>query len=430
MNVVHLHPPTSPRSEPAPFRLGVNYWPAAKGVSLWKNFDIDEVHGDMNTIAELGLDLVRVYLTWEDFQPDPDGVNCCALARLTALCDAVAAEGLKAIITLNTGHLSDHNWAPPWLLDAQAAPFGNYPVISTGQVVAGGYRDPYTDPMARKAALRLVRAVATTLSDHQAVWAYDLGNEPDQFARTSVAGVVRDWYLELAGALRNLDDKHAITCGLGAQSLYSSHALRVDDAFVSSTFASIQVNPGSLDLGQNALDMDLVPFSCALTTALSGKPCFASDWGLSIASEAQPRTLTDVSALENHGWITTERAAANFSEHVLPRLLKVGALGALLGNYSDIDASLFDRPPYNTCERERSRGLLRADGAVKPHGQVIRRFAESNPLVQSQPAKRMAVEISTDEFYADPQRHSRRLYETYLAQNAGFSDVDRAKPER
>jgi beta-galactosidase len=425
MTVLQLHPATGSRSEPAPFRLGVNYWPAAKGVTLWKHFDIDEVHSDMNAIAELGLDLVRVHLTWEDFQPEPEGVNCCALARLTALCDAVAAEGLKVIVTLNMGHYGGHNWAPPWLLDSQAMPFGGQPVISGGQRVGGGYRDPCTDPMARKAALRLLRAVARTLGDHQAIWAYDLGNEPHRFLSPADRTSQRDWYTDLAEALRSLDDTHAITCGLCATSLYSNTAWRVDDAFVSSTFASIQVSLEGLELARGALDADLTPFSCALTSALSNKPCFASDWGVSTA----PVARTDVGSQDRCASTVSEWAAADFAEKLLPSLMQAGALGALLGNYSDIDGSLYDCPPYDRCERERSRGLIRVDGTTKPHGQVVRRFTESNPLVRNPPVRRAALNMSPDEFYANPQLHARRLYETFLTRRNGHGGFGFVEPD-
>ncbi len=280
--------------------------------------------------------------------------------------------------------------------------------------------------MARKAALRLVRAVARTLADHQAVWAYDLGSEPDRFARHADSASQREWYVELAGALRNLDDRHAITCGLCANSLVSSRASRVDDAFVSSTFASIQVNLATLALARNALDPDVAPFSCALTAALSSKPCFASDWGLSLLAQHSGRA--DVAFVEPNGPQSVERAAVLFAERALPGFLQVGALGALLGNYSDLDESLFESPPYDTCVRERSRGLLRVDGTLKPHAQIIRRFAESNPLVLSPPRLRATVDISNDEFYANPQAHSLRLYETFLAQNSGLASASLAKP--
>jgi endo-1,4-beta-mannosidase len=257
------------------------------------------------------------------------------------------------------------------------------------------------------------------LSDHQAVWAYDLGNAPDMFARPSDPAMARDWYVELAGALRNLDEKHAITCGLCAQSLCSPAALRVDDVFVSSCFASIQAYPGELALGRNFLDADLAAFSCALTTALSNKPCFASEWGLSTVPAGQPRIPGEQFSPMGRGYSATEDVVADFAERLLPKLVEVGALGALLGNYSDYDSSLFGRPPYDTCQHERSRGLFRADGTIKPHGQVIRNFAESNPVVQSPPARRAVVDISTNEYYENPLRHSRRFFETFSAQYSG-----------
>ena len=419
MTVVHLRPPVSHRDDPAPFRLGVNYWPAAKGVTLWKNFDIDEVHGDMNTIAELGLDIVRVFLTWEDFQPDPEGVKCCSLARLTALCDAVAAEGLKAIVTLNVGYFGGHNWVPAWLLDNQAEPLSSQPIVSMGRRVAGGYRNPYTDPVARKAAARLARAVGKTLSDHQAVWAYDLGNEPDQFAGTAGSAVIADWYAEMVDALRTFDQKHEITCGIGLHGLLSVEPNRDTGASAEPSFSSLQLDATGLSLARSFLDSDLLPFGCALSTSISKKPCLALDWsvatGATVASAPAALLATKV-----HGWVASEEAAASFAEELLPKILEVGALGALVGNFTDIEPSLYELPPYDTRELERHRGLLRFDGSLKPHGEVIRRFSESNPIVNANPGKRAAIAVSAEELIRDPYEHTRRLYGTFVAQTPGY----------
>ena len=416
MTVVPLRPVTNIRNEPSPFRLGVNYWPAAKGVTLWRNFDIDEVHCDMNTIAELGLDVVRVFLTWEDFQPDPEGVNCCALARLTALCDAVAAEGLKAIITLNVGQLAGHNWVPAWLLDSQVDPSSSQPTVSKGRRVSGGYRNPYTDPMARKAVVRLTRAVGKTLSDHQAVWAYDIGSGPDQFADTTNLASPKDWYEDIVDALRSFDEKHEITCGLGVQGLLSSAAVRKSDAYGRSSFSSVQLDTNGFDLARGYLDSDLLPFGCALSSSLSNKPCLASDW--SVATQASAPDA--IASVRNQGWVAGEEAVAGFAEELLPKLVDVGAIGALLGNFSDIDPSLYGHPPYDTREFERHRGLVRFDGTLKPHGDAIRRFAETNPSVRSRPAKRAFIAVSPDELACSPQEVSRRLYAAFSAQPPGY----------
>jgi len=54
-----------------PFVLGVNYWPRKKAMFWWRRFDAGEVRAEFAEIASWGLDLVRVMLMWEDFQPGP-----------------------------------------------------------------------------------------------------------------------------------------------------------------------------------------------------------------------------------------------------------------------------------------------------------------------------------------------------------------------
>jgi len=358
---------------------------------------------------------VRVFLTWEDFQPDPEGVKCCALARLTALCDAVAAEGLRAIVTLNMGHWGGHNWVPAWMLDGQAASL-THPTVSNRQRVASGYRDPYTDPLARRAAVRLVRAVSKTLSDHQAVWAYDIANEANQFASSTTVEILKDWYQEIVEALRSFDQTHEITCGFGMQNLLSNPAFYSGNGSDTADFASIQLDANGLALARGHLDSDILPFSCSLAAAMSHKPSFLLDWNVA----TQATTPVNVAGNKAQVWVAGEDAAAGFAEELLPKLLDAGALGALVGNFSDIDPCLYDLPPYDTREVERSRGLLHVDGTLKPHGQVIRRFAESNPLVQPKPAKQYFTAISNDDFAKDPYEQTRRLYGSFSSHSTGL----------
>jgi endo-1,4-beta-mannosidase len=415
MSVIQLHPPSPQRDEPAPFRLGVNYWPAAKGPELFRQFDIDEVHCDMNIMAELGIDFVRVFLNWEDFQPDPDGVNCCALARLAALCDAAAAEGLKVITTLFTGHVLGHNWVPHWLLDPAAEPFGGTPVMSNGKRVTGGYREPLQDALARKAALRLVRAVAKTLSDHQALWAFDMGNAPDLISRPDDPSVLRDWYVELAGALRNLDAHHAVTCSVGAHALCSNWGFQLDDACASLTFASIGEQTDEFARITDRLDPSLLAFSCALASELTGKPCLSASWNLSTLPPS-PEPLHTGSVRDNDN-LVSERTAVEYAETALPALVAAGAVGAVVGNYSDFEPALFDAPPFDTRLSERYGGLWRADGTLKPHGRAIGEFAETNPSVQVPPLRRAHLDVSVDAYYADPLRNCRRLHQRFSSQD-------------
>jgi endo-1,4-beta-mannosidase len=73
-------PPVS--AESTRFRLGINYWPSNSAMRWWRCFDEEELERDFARIRGVGLDSVRVFLLWEDFQPTPDHVSERALTRL------------------------------------------------------------------------------------------------------------------------------------------------------------------------------------------------------------------------------------------------------------------------------------------------------------------------------------------------------------
>src|SRR5690606_32685896 len=77
-----------------PFVLGVNYWPRRKAMWWWRGFDDAEVDEELALVASLGLELVRVFLLWDDFQPAPDTVSRERLAELERLCDLAERHGL------------------------------------------------------------------------------------------------------------------------------------------------------------------------------------------------------------------------------------------------------------------------------------------------------------------------------------------------
>src|SRR5207249_11490693 len=68
----------------ADYLLGVNYWPARKFVRMWSQFDPREVAEDFARIESLGLRLVRIFVFWPDFQPEPDRVDEAQLENLRA----------------------------------------------------------------------------------------------------------------------------------------------------------------------------------------------------------------------------------------------------------------------------------------------------------------------------------------------------------
>ena len=53
----------------------------------WADFDRTEVAADFARIAGSGLDSVRIFLTWDDFQPTPTQVDPGMLQRLVTVAD-------------------------------------------------------------------------------------------------------------------------------------------------------------------------------------------------------------------------------------------------------------------------------------------------------------------------------------------------------
>ena len=58
-----------------PFILGVNYWPRTKAMYWWPSFDPGEVRDDFALVCDLGMQVVRIFLLWDDFQSAPEAVD-------------------------------------------------------------------------------------------------------------------------------------------------------------------------------------------------------------------------------------------------------------------------------------------------------------------------------------------------------------------
>jgi endo-1,4-beta-mannosidase len=397
-----------------PFPVGVNYWPRRKAMYWWQDFERDEVAQEFDVIAGLGMRLVRIFLLWEDFAPTADAVAEEALADLVTVADVAAERGLGLDVTFFTGHMSGPNWAPSWLLGGtDSVPEGRQ-VISGVDRHAGPYRNPYTDPVAVAAAELLVREVVGRLQGHRGVWAWNLGNEPDNFALPPDDAAGAAWCSRLFEVIREIDPERHRSVGLHSPSLTTRNHLRADQVFADADLAVMHTYPIYANFGVGALDADTVPFATALTAALSGRPTMMEEFG---ACTAPPGSDT-----VNWRWQTqyrdfdqvmlSEGALADHLAEVLPRLVEVGATGALVWCYADYHESLWDRPPCDLQKHERHFGLVRPDGSLKPHAEVLREFIASGPII-AEPSARARIEVDAEAFYRDPAAALPEIYAAF-----------------
>jgi endo-1,4-beta-mannosidase len=399
-----------------PFVTGVNYWPRRKAMYWWSDFDPVEVADEFDVVAALGMKVVRIFLLWEDWQPAPDAVAPDCLDHLETVCDLAAERDLALEVTFFTGHMSGPNWAPRWLLDATTPRASSRPVVSGGVVVDSACRNPFHDPEALEAERLLLETVVGRFAEHPAIWMWDLGNEPDNFVHPADAGAGRRWVADMTGLVHDLDPRHPVTIGLHTASLFEDNGLRVDQVFAETDVAVIHGYPMYVPWARSALDPDFVPFLCALVTALCAKPCLVEEWG-GCTSPGTPESV--VWSWQEYGsqreqFMAGEEAFADYVGRTLPRLVDVGATGALLWCFADYAPELWDRPPCDPAgaKHERHFGLVRPDGTLKPHAEAVAAFAASQPTVR-RPVKTVSLDVSPDEYYRDPATTARRLYDAF-----------------
>ncbi|NUM47056.1 MAG: hypothetical protein HUU38_20340 [Anaerolineales bacterium] len=400
-----------------PFLLGVNYWPRRKAMYWWKHFDPAEVREEFTIIRDLGLTIVRIFLLWEDFQPTPDTINPQALDDLVTVADIAAELDLKLNVTFFTGHMSGPNWIPSWmLLPDEPMPAHVKQVVSDEKIVNCGYRNPFSDPTVMDAEERLLRAVVPRLVGHSGLGLWNLGNEPDLVAHPPTAEAGRAWVRRMAGVIRELDKATLITCGMHTPSLIMEIGFHVNDVFSEVDLAVMHGYPMYAEgWATGPLDPHFVPGLCALTSALSGKPTLAEEFGGCTEAPGNPSKVWEWTAYgePRTQFMASEEDFAAYIAQVLPNLVEVGSQGAVLWCFADYVEELWDKPPCKESIHERFFGLVRPDGSLKPHAEVLKQFAATNPVIKTA-TRKISLDVPADEYYEDPIRHAWKAYQEFL----------------
>jgi endo-1,4-beta-mannosidase len=397
-----------------PFILGVNYWPRKKAMYWWSDFDAGEVQEEFSLIRELGLTVVRIFLLWEDFQPESDQISKICMQKLEKVCDIAESQNLKLDVTFFTGHMSGPSWAPGWMLQGEKS---NYirQVVSDGKIVDSGYLNPFDDEIMLTAQKLQLREIVRLLKEHPAIWCWNLGNEPDLFAWPASDLVGEKWASELIDTIHEIDPVHPVTCGLHIASLLYNNGLRIDQIFAKADFAVMHSYPMyMLALARDPLDTEFVPFTCALTNALSGKPVLMEEFGGCTAPPGKRSFYWEWTGYgqETQQFMASEDDLAAYYAAVLPRLVDVGVIGVMPWCFADYHPSLWDRPPLVESRHERFFGLVRPDGSLKPHAKVISDFAATKPIVKDT-TKVISLPYPAYEYYENALDNIQTLYKQW-----------------
>jgi endo-1,4-beta-mannosidase len=377
---------------------------------MWRELDIGEVREDMAQIASLGFDVVRLFALAQDFLPKPLCVAGDMVANLVHVVRAAKDAGLRIVPTLVVINMSGKFWWPDWMLDAQGRP-----------------GDLFADPTILRTQAMLVETCARALSGDDSIRAFDLANEIDdaQRPRTRDAGWL--WASLLSNTIRRVAPGTPIQIGVHLPSLTDPNYMRVDDVGELADEDLMHAYPLYYSGARSLLDPELVPFSCALTAGLSGRGRrpLMQEFGVCTAPPGAPGQMIDDDWLGQtvRQYLTSEEEAATYYDQVLEGLVNSGATGAYAWCYGDYHPRLFNREPLAKALRERTFGLVRADGSEKPAAAVFRNFrkrrdADARAGSRPMPAVPKVLDVAADEYYRDPGKHFSRLYAKWLAERA------------
>lgn len=399
-----------------PFRLGINYWPARTAMGWWTAYDQAEVAADFGRMASCGFDSVRIFLTWEDFQPTPSTVATTMVDRLVSTLNQAAAAGLSVMPTLFTGHMSGVNWLPPWAL-ADGTADSRFRVYSGGRIVSSRLTNWYSDESIIAAQCLLARELAGALAGHSALWAWDLGNENSNCVVPPSKDHARQWLMRLTDTLRTACPGVLVTLGLHMEDLEENRNLGPKEAAEACDFLTMHGYPGYATWADGPTDERILPFLARLTRWLGGgTDVLFTEFGVptSMYSRLNPpsaRAIQSASSPE----LVEESVAATYLKRGLEALLDGGSTGAMLWCYSDYAKPIWGHPPLDVAFHERSFGLWRADASPKPAVAVAEAFALRRARCRADPgiADASWIDIDSEEFYQAPGSQLRRLYQRY-----------------
>ena len=197
------------------FMLGVNYWASHAGVDMWRDWREDVVERDLELLARNGVNTLRVFPNWKDFQPveplftnnhvlreyrmvgdrlpeNPWYLEETMLQRFETLCRVAEKHGIRLIVGLITGWMSGRLYIPTMLIG----------------------KNVYTDPVALYFEQLFIKGFVRRLKCQKSIWAWDLGNECNCMDRAESWETAYSWSSVIVNAIRAEDSTRPIVSGM------------------------------------------------------------------------------------------------------------------------------------------------------------------------------------------------------------------------
>ncbi|MBR3594067.1 MAG: cellulase family glycosylhydrolase [Clostridia bacterium] len=200
------------------FFVGVNYWASNAGIDMWTQWDEKVVIRDLDLLIESNIRVIRMFPLWSEFQPIKNqfagnhskrdisiddmpkphtveaaaGIDPIMISRLDRFLDLCLERGIQVMIGLMTGWMSGKLYVPRALEHANI----------------------YTDPTALKWQQKYVKYMVNRYKDHEALVAWDIGNECNCMDVTDDPDCAYTWSALITNAIKAEDKLHPVISGM------------------------------------------------------------------------------------------------------------------------------------------------------------------------------------------------------------------------
>ncbi len=388
------------------FFVGCNYWAKNAGMYMWRRWRPDVVEQEVAELAKNGVEVMRVFPLWPDFQPltgdctaggsyralqqndgpmqNWAGVDDEMVRRFRFLCDVARKNNIKLIVGIVTGWMSGRQFVPPVFEE----------------------RNVLTDPDAIMWATRFVKYFVAAMKDHPAIAAWDYGNECNCMGQKTTSEFY-NWMDHIGMAIRSVDTSRPIVSGMHGLSTCETAPvpirLNAEISDILCTHPYAMFVPGCGKEALNTMRAEMHPTAESLLYRdIGGKPCFIEEVGNLGTS-----------------FVSDERSAA-FIRCTLFSAWGNDLMGCLW--WCNSDQEVLDFRPYTLMANERELGLLRQDYTPKPvmqEMQAFQKFRASLPF-------RKLPKRTTDAVIVVPEIDAGWIpgFGAYiLARQAGFDPV-------
>ena len=270
------------------FLVGCNYWSSEAGIRMWRDWDPDAVEKDFAAMQASGMNTVRLFPLWSDFQPVswafgangshvemtmPDGsplpetglahwgLSELMMERFRKVADMALKHDLKLIVGLLTGWMSGALFVPPALAD----------------------KNLFTHPDALYLETLFLRGFVTAMKTHPAIIAWEAGNECNCLSQCDEPNVSWNWLNLITSTIRLADPSRPVFSGMHDSSVNSGKCWNqrilgeLTDALTTHPYPAF-----TPECGKSALNTIPAVYHATAETLYyqaSGKPAFIEEIG-------------------------------------------------------------------------------------------------------------------------------------------------------